>query len=159
LSLAKFDAVNQRELDHALEIDLWELFPDDLENHFVCSSCKSRRNPRSLLRDPSAARDRRKTLSQRPCSSRATTFFAGSAILLCNALLRVFNGCLRSVRSAGSTVLENIPADSTLVDYRFSCPANHPRLAPNAMSAVVARREAAAVSFRRRYRSATLIRT
>ena len=30
--LAKFDAVNQRELDHALKIDLWKLFPHDLEN-------------------------------------------------------------------------------------------------------------------------------
>jgi hypothetical protein len=30
--LAKFDAVNQRELDHALEMDLWELFPHDLDN-------------------------------------------------------------------------------------------------------------------------------
>ncbi len=30
--LANFDAVNQRELDHALEIDLRELFPHDLEN-------------------------------------------------------------------------------------------------------------------------------
>jgi hypothetical protein len=27
--LAKFDAVNQREPDHALEMDLWELFPHD----------------------------------------------------------------------------------------------------------------------------------
>jgi hypothetical protein len=30
--LAKFDAVNLRQLDHALEIDLWKLFPHDLEN-------------------------------------------------------------------------------------------------------------------------------
>ena len=42
--LAKFDAVNQRELDHALEIDLWELFPHDQSR---------RKSSLSLLRDPS----------------------------------------------------------------------------------------------------------
>jgi Hydantoinase/oxoprolinase C-terminal domain len=42
--LAKFDAVNQRELDHALEMDLWELFPHDQSR---------RKSSLSLLRDPS----------------------------------------------------------------------------------------------------------
>ena len=32
LGWPKFEAVNQRELDYALEIDLWKLFPHDLED-------------------------------------------------------------------------------------------------------------------------------
>ena len=60
--LAKFDAVNQRELDHALEMDLWELFPHD----------QSRRKSSLSLRDPSGRPGPPENpFSQRP---RSTTF-------------------------------------------------------------------------------------
>src|SRR5580700_5317311 len=61
--LAKFDAVNQRELDHALEMDLSELFPHDQSR---------RKSSLSLLRDPSGRPGPPENpFSQRP---RSTTF-------------------------------------------------------------------------------------
>ena len=68
--------MNQRELDHALEIDLWELFPHDLENllavlllpillqiakEILAQLVSGRPGPPEY------------PFSQRPCSSRATT--------------------------------------------------------------------------------------